>query len=220
MQRLIRPVPAGNACDGNHSCERLRLDAIGTNAEIPMIDHERRAIFIHQRKVAGMSIMTALGFSPKNPNWHRFNDGVLSADWRDRNQLERGYFVFSAVRNPFGRLISSWKYLKATRDRALIDVLLDPPREGHDYRHLTRPQVVILRDETNGALIVHDLIRFESVQVDFDRICDRIGAPRRLLPHLNATVGASSYRKYFDQDTRRLTEEMFADDLAAFAYDF
>lgn len=186
----------------------------------PMIDHDRRLIFIHQRKVAGMSIMAALGFHFENPDFHRFNDGALSADWAGRKERERSYFVFSAVRNPFDRLISGWKYLAATRERPLLDVLLDPPAEGHDYRHLTRPQIGILRDQSTGALIVDDLIRFENLQADFARICDRIGMPRQSLPHLNASTRERDYRDYFDERTRRMAEEMFAADLAAFDYDF
>jgi len=184
-----------------------------------MIDHDRRAIFIHQRKAAGMSIMAALGFTAEDPDFHRFNDGVLSAEWHDRTERERAYFVFSAVRNPFDRLISGWKYLEATRDRPLLDALLGPPGESHDYRHLTRPQIAILRGHS-GALVVDDLIRFETLQADFVRICDRIGAQHRPLPHLNASAREPGYRGYFDERTRRLAEAMFADDLAAFGYDF
>jgi hypothetical protein len=185
-----------------------------------MIDHDRRTIFIHQRKVAGSSIMAAFGIGFENPDSHRFNDGVLSAEWHARNERERAYFVFSAVRNPFDRLISGWKYLEATRDRSLLDVLLTPPREGHDYRHLTRPQVAILRDTSAAALIVDDLIRFESLQAGFDAMCNRIGTPRRLLPHINRSARERGYRHYFDPRTRRIAEEMFAEDLAAFGYDF
>ena len=185
-----------------------------------MIDHTHRAIFIHQRKVAGMSIMRTFGFQPENPDFHLFNDGVLSAEWRDRDARVRGYFVISAVRNPFDRLISGWKYLAATANRPLLDVLLDPPREGHDYRHLTRPQIAILRDPTTGQLIVDDLIRFESLQADFDRVCARIGAPRSILPHVNMSMRERDYRAYFDARTRRLAEIMFAEDLAVFNYQF
>jgi hypothetical protein len=58
-------------------------------------------------------------------------------------------------------------------------VLANLPSEGHDYRHLTRPQHTILYDE-QGRLVVDYLIRFESLQQDFDRVCDLIGKPRRV----------------------------------------
>ena len=182
-----------------------------------MIDHTRRCIFIHQRKVAGTSIITALGHSPDKPEWHRFNDGVLSPDWAGR---DTGYFVFSAIRNPFDRLISAWKYLSCTRDRQLLDCLRNPPREGADYRHFTRPQIDILRDPETGRLIIDDLIRFEGLQRDFDRVCDRMGTASQQLPHLNTTLRSRTYKDYFDTETHQLAERMFAEDIAMFNYEF
>jgi chondroitin 4-sulfotransferase 11 len=202
------------------ACPVIGMDAVGPAATIidrNMIDHRHRIIFIHQRKVAGSSIMTSLGHSPKRPEWHRFNDGVLSPDWAQR---DTSYFVFSAVRNPFDRLISSWKYLKSTCDRTLLDVLRAPPLEGIDYRHLTRPQIAILRDLESGMLVTDDLIRFERLQQDFDRICDRIGRARRPLDHINASNRMAGYRYHFDAETRHLAERMFAEDLSVFGYEF
>jgi hypothetical protein len=182
-----------------------------------MIDHRYRAIFIHQRKCAGSSIITAFGHRPNTEEWDAYNDGVLTLNWDRR---DRSYFVFSVVRNPFDRLISGWKYLAATRDRSLLDVLKNPPLKGADYRHLTRPQVAILKDPQSGALATNALIRFENLQDDFNGICDRIGARRVVLPCLNRSARMTDYRQYFDGETRRLAEAMFADDIETFQYSF
>src|SRR5262245_32769084 len=111
-----------------------------------MISHEHRCIFIHQRKCAGSSIITAFGLTTADPEWHLFNNGAGSADWRKRTRNERTYFVFSAVRNPFDRVISGWRYLDALRNLSLREALEHPPRQGHDFRHFTRPQSRILKD--------------------------------------------------------------------------
>ena len=185
-----------------------------------MIDVERRCIYIHQRKTAGSSIISAFGLTPQQQAWHRFNDGVAGDAWKQRSDQERGYFVFSSVRNPFDRLISAWLYLPETRDRPLLDVLLDPPRKGHAHRHLTRPQVALLRDPESGSLVTDDLIRFETRQADFDRICMRVGLPPRPLPHLGAGKRNRDWRGYFDARTRALAEALFHEDLATFGYRF
>lgn len=182
-----------------------------------MIDHRYRAIFIHQRKCAGSSIMAAFRCKRNSLEWDAYNDGVLTLNWSRRDP---SYFVFSVVRNPFDRLISGWKYLKSTRQRSLRDVLSNPPRDGHDFRHLTRPQVAILRDPHTSALVCDDLIKFETLQADYDRICDRLGKARTPLPHINATERNLAYRDYFDAETRKLAEAMFAEDLATFGYEF
>ncbi len=184
-----------------------------------MVSNRYRTIFIHQRKCAGMSIIGSFGMTPEMPEWHLYNDGILSPEWAQRSAAEQDYFVFSAVRNPFDRIVSAWKYLKATRERPLEEVLVDPPREGHDYRHFTRPQCAILRD-ASGGLIIQDVIRFESLQADYDRIAARLAKRRCRLPCVNATRREHDWRKYFTPPARALAEAMFAEDLAAFGYAF
>lgn len=179
-----------------------------------MICHTYKCIFIHQRKCAGTSIIHAFGLDPDNPDWHFMNDGVLSAEYAS---APAGYFRFSVVRNPWDRFISGWKYCATTRHKSLRDALTSLPREGHDYRHLTRPQHTILFDE-NGCLIVDYLIRFESLQQDFDQVCDIIGKPRRTLPHYNQG-NRTHYFDYFDEDSRRLFQRFFGRDIELFGYD-
>lgn len=182
-----------------------------------MLDHSSKSIFIHQRKTGGMAVIGAFGLTPSTPEWHAYNNGVLDPAWSSR---PAEYFVFSTVRNPFDRLISSWKYLESTKNRDLLDVLLNPPQEGADYRHLTRPQVAILQDAA-GNLIPNFLMRFERLGDDFDIVCDKIGKPRTALRKVN--VGSSRerhYRPYFNTDTRHLAETLFRDDLEQFGYDF
>lgn len=190
-----------------------------------MIDHQYKTIFIHQRKVAGMSISRAWGFRLRDvedlgSDFHAYNDGVLSWDWNTRPPHVRSYFVFSAVRNPFDRLISGWKHLESLRHWSLREVLENLPWESPGYEHLTRPQVAILREPSSGELVTDDLIRFESLQSDFDRICERVGRPRIALPAINESERERGYRQYFDTRTRRMAEDLFAEDLEEFGYEF
>ena len=178
-----------------------------------MISRQHECIFIHQRKCAGMAVIETFGLLPDNPDYHFMNDGVLSPDYPRR---PTGYFVFSVVRNPWDRFVSGWKYCASTRSRPLRDVLLDLPREGHDYRHLTRPQVDILFD-AQGRCVADFLMRYESLQQDFDTVCDRLARSRASLPRMN--VGEHlAYRSYFDDECRALFEQRFARDIATFGY--
>jgi hypothetical protein len=182
-----------------------------------------RCIFIHQRKVAGTAIKLAFGVRKrtglynlrKNPEWSLYNDGVLSPEWVTRPD----YFVFSAVRNPFDRLVSAWCYLESTRDRSLLDVLQDPPREGHGYRHLTRPQLDTIRNE-DGSMATQFLLRYETLRNDFKMLSRIVGLGDAELPLVNRSERASGYRQYFNNETRRIAERMFREDLEAFGYDF
>ncbi|MEI9906467.1 MAG: hypothetical protein WDN06_23150 [Asticcacaulis sp.] len=68
--------------------------------------------------------------------------------------------------------------------------------------------------------MVDDLIRYETREDDFRRICNRICAPDLTLPNLNVGRRNLGYRHYFDDRARALAEERFADDLLTFGYSF
>jgi hypothetical protein len=92
------------------------------------------------------------------------------------------------------------------------------PQEGHDYRHLTRPQHAILYND-DGHIIVDYIMRFESLQRDFDHVCDVIGKPRRALQHDNRG-NRQHYTKYFDDETRAKFLNLFRKDVELFGYQY
>jgi Sulfotransferase family len=178
-----------------------------------MISHYYQCIFVHQRKCAGVSIITAFG-----GDWKFATNGVLSQEWTKQSDLIRRYFKFAVIRNPWDRFVSGWKYLPSTRDRDLIDVLRDPPTEGFDYRHLTRPQFVTLFNQ-DGSLAVDYLIRFETIEEGFRQVCQRIGKVNSDLPYLNRGM-RPPYREVFNAEARRLFEARFSEDIRRFGYSF
>lgn len=180
-----------------------------------MICHASLCIFIHQRKCAGTSIKHTFGLVPTDDAWHAFNDGALCPEFANR---PTGYLVFSVVRNPWDRFVSGWKYCRSTRDRPLREVLIDPPAEGHDYRHLTRPQHEILYDAA-GRPVFDTLLRYETLQDDFDRLCERLGRKPRALPRTNPGK-RKPYHRYFDAESRRLFEQRYARDIQLFEYHY
>lgn len=190
-----------------------------------MFVRDASAVYIHQRKTAGVSVGNALGLAG-SPDWHLGNDGVLEP-WFEQIRASEPVFVFTCVRNPFDRLVSAWRYLPSTRSRSLEDVLRDPPREGPDrasstdYRHLARPQSAILVDPATGGLVTDYVMRFERLQETFDEACTLAGIrPIRLHRSNRTWRRRPGYRRYFTATTRRLAEGMFADDLERFGYDF
>ncbi len=186
-----------------------------------MIDHKYRCIYIHQRKCAGSSIVEAFGYSSldgKGSNYWLYNDGVDRVEWKNRPS---DYFVFSSVRNPFDKLVSAWKGLESLRDLPLEQLVENWPTTFHEHIHFTRPQVKILRDKKTGKLVTQDIIRFESMQEDFDRICDRLGKRRLKLPHVSYGPPRNpDYRSFYTPRTRDLVAQHFTEDLKEFGYDF
>ena len=192
---------------------RVRLPMPAARYPSAMISHAYKCIFIHQRKCAGTSIIRAFDLNLSDADWHFMNDGVLSPEYAF---APAGYFRFAVVRNPWDRFVSGWKYCSSTRHRSLRDVLTNLPREGHDYRHLTRPQHATLYDDA-GRLVVDYIVRYESLQQGFDSVCDIIGKPRRVLEHHNQGH-RTHYADYFNEGTRRIFLRHFGRDVELFGY--
>ncbi len=154
------------------------------------------------------------------PECHLFNNGTLDKEWQQRSEAERKYLVLTVVRNPWDRFVSGWKYLAATRDLPLLDVLQNPPapETGHDYRHLTRPQLEILTD-ANGRFVPDYVLRFENLAADYEKFCQLIGKKNTALPRLNTTPH-QPYQEYFDAPTLELFKRRFQKDVEFFGYDF
>jgi hypothetical protein len=180
-----------------------------------MICHRTGIIFIHQRKCAGTSVIHSFGISPSQPEWHLYNDGVLSPEF---DQRPRDYSVVAVVRNPWARFVSGWKYCKSTQARPIADVLRDLPREGHDYRHLTRPQQATLF-HPDGTPVFDELLRFERLAEDFRDFQQRHRMVPVPLPLLNSGR-RGDYRSYFDPETQRMFYTHFQKDIQWLGYSF
>ena len=120
------------------------------------------------------------------------------------------YFIFASIRNPWDRVISRTAFATpgGIRSGVLLkreDLLL--PRPMTDYVSL------------NGAIALQETIRFERMQADFDRVCDRIGIDRAVLPHKNRSV-RGSYAECYSDESIAYVRDSFKADIDAFGYDF
>ena len=185
-----------------------------------MISHQYRCIFIHQRKAAGSAIIRSFGITPQQPEWHTFNEGVLGPEWANKDSLAPGYRTFIVIRNPWDRVISGWRYLDACRHRPLREVLQDLPQEGHDYRHLTRPQLDTVL-EAGGRFAPDYVLRYEHLARDYARLCRIIGK-RAWWPHLPRvnTTRHRPYQEYYDAETIEMVRTLFRKYIEFFGYDF
>ncbi len=67
-----------------------------------LVDHDRKFVFVHIPKTAGTSLVRALGYKKRPQNPHQ----VIA----DTPKLYADYLRFCFVRNPWGRLYSSYNY--------------------------------------------------------------------------------------------------------------
>ena len=157
-------------------------------------------------------------FHTRNKNMKFFNDlsfkdyATWSQAWqaetvrRDNSLIERkrrGKHVFQGM----GKFNISKKFKYSGR--------LEELRKEHKI-YL---QVSWITDR-NGKNLMDFVGRFENLQEDFDYVCDRIGIKRKKLPHSNKSKRKRDYRKYYDDETKRVVAEKFTEDIEHFGYEF
>lgn len=131
-------------------------------------------------------------------------------------------FSFTVVRNPYDRVLSAFVYLQRT---GKIDQSITFPQfctdilsvQGTSIDPHFEPQSDGLFCE--GKLIPKFVGRFESIQSDWHKIAEAIDGPKSL-PHINATIRRKHYEAYYDHAAREVVEEIYADDIENFDYQF
>jgi chondroitin 4-sulfotransferase 11 len=143
------------------------------------------------------------------------------------------YFKFTIVRNPWERLVSTcaWSDQKwasgVELERTEFDSLV---RRLHGTFRAARtaarplilpahfePQFSYVFDEHGGPM-VDFIARYETLAADWDHIRARLGVsaalPVRMRSHHRP------YRDYYDDETRAMVAEIYAQDASAFEYVF
>jgi hypothetical protein len=71
----------------------------------------------------------------------------------------------------------------------------------------------------NGNCIVDFIGKLENLDQDFKKICNKIGIEAEL-PHKNKSKRKRDYRKYYTEETKKLVEKAFREDIELFYYEF
>ena len=209
-----------------------------------LISYSRRFIFIHIYKVAGTSIRDALKPYSFNPNvflptrllrmlgvhkvvgHHRLqklSGHARAHEVRDAMpaKIFNEFYKFAFARNPWDWQVSLYNF-----------ALKDPTHHQHELmkslgsfeKYLDwrvngdlRLQKEFVVDE-RGELIVDFVGRYETLERDFNEVCERLGVSSRL-PHLNKTP-RKSYTDYYTPETIALLAEAYKEDVEFFGYDF
>jgi len=188
---------------------------------------EHRCIFVHITKTAGTSVAKSpFGYLP----YH-----YTAIEYRviyGRKTFSE-YFKFAFVRNPWDRLHSAFRYLKSggwnDDDKAwaaanlgefddfgsFVRQWVTPGNIGSHLHFL--PQCHFICD-SKGRLLVDRVAYFETINEDFAKIASKLNIDAEIGKH-NTNPGIS-YRNAYDDETRKIVADVYAQDIRQFGYDF
>jgi hypothetical protein len=232
-----------------------------------VICHPYRCVFVHIPKTGGISVehvflgLVGLTWDTRAPLLLRGNDDpakgppylahlkgteYVGCGYLSREQFD-AYFKFSFVRNPWDRMVSEYKYRRHPMRMTFKTWLLEHlPQPGFTdaYCHLV-PQHEFLYDR-EGRLLADFVGRYESLQADFEVVCERLGIPSTPLPHQNRSLEAQRiqslndvkkrirrwlwtlrpknvyphYTQYYDDESRAYVGQLYRKDIELFGYAF
>lgn len=192
-----------------------------------------RCIFVHVPKTAGVSVSRELFGNLSGGHTPIATYEVVFS----RREFE-SYFKFAFVRNPWDRLYSAYRFLKAggmsEGDRRWAERNLHGVTEFTEFvtEHLRRshilssshfvPQYRFLCRPGSTRVLVDFVGRYESLDRDFRAVKERLGLDTgEGLPHFNRSgSNGADYRSAYTAETRRIVADVYRDDLELFGYAF
>ena len=191
---------------------------------------ERRCIFVHIPKCAGISVSRSLfgNVSGAHLTLKQFQIMFSPEDFSE-------YFKFSFVRNPWDRLVSAFHFLKkggiTPRDKEWSETHLAPfadfdafVRGGIQQKKIRsllhfRPQCdfICLAGKRPGLNFIGF---YENLDADFAYICHKLNLDRKLLAANRNPSRKKDYREYYNDETREIVGRIYADDVKVLGYSF
>lgn len=182
--------------------------------------NQQRFVYFLTPKCATRSVLRVLRTQTKI---------TLKEGYRPFKEKWNSYFKFAIVRNPWDRLLSCFldKTKKCVGSKwELKDYskyknysFKDFAREISSTNLKTCNRHHKLQTELMPYCSCDFIAKFENIQEGFDIICDKIRIQRTELPHRNKTIH-EDYMQYYDDETRELVANMYAQDIEALGYEF
>jgi hypothetical protein len=203
-----------------------------------MISHEKKFIFAEITKTGSTSVCKALDmyvepfwFRPNKKHWHLSKHKKQHGD-----EIFNSYFKFVFTRNPWDKMVSQFFYRKGHyirkfgftgNDKEIFAQFINKvysqfKKKGRvRFTAMDPNQHTYILDE-NSNVMADFIGKYESLQTDFDTICDKIKIDRRLLPKRNKSRKrkTQNYTEFYDDDVKNKVGEMFTKDIDLLKYNF
>lgn len=212
-----------------------------------IISHSHKFIFIHVHKNAGSAIGLCLSpyysHAVSDLPFH-----ITARDLK--REIESGcsiypilnhsntafeeYFKFAVVRNPWDWIVSLFFWLRGNKDHDFNsfvnsisfsefvewlhnDHSKNPEGLCHGSHYAYR-QTQLSFVSIDGRVALNKILRFENIESDFSDTCDILGIDAELTKTNDSIHGP--YRDYYDEESKNKIQELFAEDIKVFEYEF
>lgn len=194
-----------------------------------MISHIKKFVLISPPKTASVSLTDALKhvidikqIIPQIEGCYDYieSDNSLPAKHKTAEDYKNNitdYHVTGCVRNPFDRLVSWWKWIPKFDNRFAGCTFEEFLTHKITSLPIFNPQFDFFT--INSVVKTDTIIRFESLQQDFDTFCTTVGIDRISLPVMNNS-NRVSYTEYYNDTTYKIVAEKYAKDIECFGYKF
>ena len=169
-----------------------------------IIDNNNNFIFVHVYRTGGSSIDRAFGGTTNRMNTHTKLEDVPG--WEN-------YFSFGVIRNPWDRLVSSYKYLTIRKQfEGTFEEYVQQFAEGK----LSTTKKYAQYDMVKNCSYI---MRFEHLQEDFEDVCKIIGIPAPNLPHAWKTEH-KPYTQMYNEQQKQIIAEASSGDIEHYGFTF
>jgi hypothetical protein len=214
-----------------------------------LISHRYRFIYLKTVKRAGTSVEAALqqfcvpeghGPIPETTPLIETSAGVVGARgrfaqetvWRNhmraaglKSRLDpeiwHGYFKFCNIRNPWDKTVS-WFHFRhpEMKGRPKAEVVKAFRAWLQGTTGIGRDSRVYIMD---GAAVTDDVIRYETMAEDFERIRDILGLPNAEIPQMKSQQRGSGkipYQDYYNKNMREKVANRYREAIRLFGWTF
>ena len=194
---------------------------------------------------SGQDIVTAPGDTEGYPNNARNDAGTVKThthpDVIRRMAGEtawESYTKVTAVRNPWDVAVSSllWRYYRGGKRwnahytdqfRKAVDTRTIDPTDPEFKQHMfsvieSLPRNCNFYFADDGSARADVYLRYETLQPDYDALCQKLGLPQNTLPILKAQsrVPGWNYREFFDEELKTAVYDAAKRTIEYFDYSF
>lgn len=215
-----------------------------------LLSHRYQFLFVHIAKTGGTSVRAALNtLRWKDPlyyaSWpaHKVSGifghklglkfprhaHIIAAQEMLPEDYFKALFKFAFVRNPWDLQVSSFHHIQRERPAAMNGITdfnefmrwkfdAERPPQYHIDTSLNLQTDYLV--DLHGNVLIDFIGRYEKLEEDFGRVCERIGVSLKLPHRRQATDRQKDYRKYYDDHSEELVASHFARDIEILGYNF